>query len=60
MSTLENLIDVVYGIVINDYRYASFEAYANIKELYYEYAEIDPAKVTAAQKTELYNKLKGR
>ncbi|MBQ2745020.1 MAG: LPXTG cell wall anchor domain-containing protein, partial [Lachnospiraceae bacterium] len=58
VSTLENLIDVVYGIVINDYRYASFEAYANIKELYYEYAKIDPAKVTAAQKTELYNKLK--
>ena len=58
VSTLESLIETVYNTLVNDYRYASYVAYADMKELYYEYQDIDPAKVTEAEKAELYTKLK--
>ncbi len=57
-STLTSLIDTVYGILVDDYRYASYEAYANLKELYFESQELDTTVITDAQKTALYNEIK--
>ena len=58
VSTLESLIETVYNTLVNDYRYASYEAYADMKELYYEYQAIEPEKVSESEKAELYTKLK--